>query len=97
AKAAEYFGLARELARRWMEEAADGDHFRLAFDKPGTWSQKYNLIWDRILGLDLFPAELARKEMAFSRKTQNQFGLPLDNRRDYTKLDWIAWTATLTQ
>ncbi|MBE0544608.1 MAG: DUF4965 domain-containing protein, partial [Verrucomicrobia bacterium] len=97
AKAAEYWKLAREFAQRWVKEADDGDHFRLAFDKPGTWSQKYNLIWDRILGLNLFPAEVARKEMDFYLKTQNKYGLPLDNRRDYTKLDWITWTATLTQ
>lgn len=97
AKAAEYWKLAREFAQRWVKEADDGDHFRLAFDKPGTWSQKYNLIWDRILGLNLFPAEVARKEMGFYLKMQNKYGLPLDNRRDYTKLDWITWTATLTQ
>jgi len=97
ARALEYSQFAQECARRWVKEADDGDHFRLAFDQPGTWSQKYNLVWDRILGLNLFSAEVARKEMAFYKKTQNQYGLPLDNRKEYTKLDWITWTATLTQ
>jgi len=96
-KAQEYFKLAREFAARWVKEADDGDHFRLALDRPGTWSQKYNLIWDHILDLKLFPPEVARKEMDYYKKMQNRFGLPLDNRKDYTKLDWITWTATLTQ
>jgi len=97
AKANEYFKLAREFAQRWVKEADDGEKFRLAFDRPGTWSQKYNLMWDRILGLNLFPAEVARKEMDYYKKIQNKYGLPLDNRETYTKLDWITWTATLTQ
>ncbi len=97
AKAAEYHALAKGFAERWVKEAREGDHFRLAFDKPGTWSQKYNLVWDRLLGLGLFPAEVAQTELAYYRKIQNQYGLPLDNRSDYTKLDWILWTATLTR
>ncbi|HTQ50023.1 MAG TPA: DUF4965 domain-containing protein [Candidatus Acidoferrales bacterium] len=97
AQADEYFKLARQFAQRWIAAADDGDHFRLAFDKPGTWSQKYNLVWDRILGLNLFPDSVAEKEMAFYRKMQNQYGLPLDSRKSYTKLDWTTWTATLTQ
>ena len=71
----------KSLALRWVREADDGDHFKLAFDKPGTWSQKYNLVWDRLLDLDLFPAEVAKKEMAFYRRSLHRFGLPLDNRR----------------
>lgn len=97
AKADEYFKLARGFAQRWVQEADDGEKFRLAFDRPGTWSQKYNLIWDRILGLNLFPASVVRKEMDYYKKMQNRYGLPLDNRKQYTKLDWILWTATLTQ
>ena len=96
-EAAEYTTLAREMAGRWAKMAEDGDHYRLAFDKPGTWSQKYNLVWDRLLGLDLFPRDLARKEVAFYLAHQNEYGLPLDNRSAYTKLDWIVWTATLTE
>lgn len=96
-KAEEYFRLARGFAEKWAKEADDGDHYRLAFDRPGTWSQKYNLVWDRLLGLNLFPAEIAEREMAYYRKIQNRYGLPLDGRKGYTKLDWITWTATLTQ
>jgi hypothetical protein len=93
--AARYRKIAEEFAGKWSGLAAEGDHYKLAFDKAGTWSQKYNLVWDQLLGLKLFPAEIARKEIAFYLTRQNQFGLPLDNRRDYTKLDWVVWTATM--
>jgi hypothetical protein len=93
--AAEYSKVAAEMAAQWQTMAIDGDHYKLAFDKPGTWSQKYNLAWDRVLNLNLFPARVRQMEVAFYLKHLNEFGLPLDSRADYTKLDWEIWTATL--
>jgi hypothetical protein len=93
--ATQYEQTAREFAQRWTKMADDGDHFRLAFDHSGTWSQKYNLIWDKLLGLNLFPQAVTRKELSFYATHANEYGLPLDNRAAYTKIDWLAWTATL--
>ena len=94
--AQQYTEAARSMAEKWVKMAADGDHYRLTFDKPGTWSQKYNLVWDRLLDLNIFPAEVAATEMAYYKTIQNRYGLPLDNREDYTKNDWILWSACLT-
>jgi hypothetical protein len=96
-EAKQYRATAEQFAREWVKMAGDGDHFRLAFDRPRTWSQKYNLVWDKLLGLKLFPPEVARKEIAYYKTKLKPYGLPLDNRALYTKTDWEVWTATLTE
>lgn len=90
-------GVAEGFARKWQEEArrAEGRATRLAFDRPDTWSQKYSLVWDRILGLNLFPDGVEREETAFYMTKLNPYGLPLDVRKGYTKLDWSLWSATM--
>lgn len=93
--AEKYTSKAKNMAKNWVKMANDGNHFRLTFDQPGTWSQKYNLVWDKLLNLGIFPNGVAQTEMAYYLTKQNKYGLPLDNRRTYTKSDCIVWTATL--
>jgi hypothetical protein len=45
----------------------------------------------------VFPAEVARKEVAFYKTKLNQFGVPLDVRETYTKIDSSAWIAGLAE
>ncbi len=93
--AKQYRSAAEGMAKQFMPMAADGDHTKLAFDKPGTWSQKYNLVWDTVLGLHLFPASLRESEIKFYLAHNNEYGVPLDSRATYTKLDWELWSDTM--
>ncbi len=92
-----YTDLARADATHWMEAARDGDHYRLAFDRANTWSQKYNLVWDQLLGLNIFPASVAQDEVAYYKHVLQPFGVPLDSRTHLTKTDWSLWSATMAE
>lgn len=95
-KAAEYFEIAKKMAKSWKRRASNGDgSYRLAFDREGTFSMKYNMIWDKFWGTGLFEDELYASEFASNLTRINKFGMPLDNRRTYTKSDWLVWTACL--
>ena len=97
ATADKYLDRAREMAAKWEKDAREGDHYRLAFDRENTWSQKYNMIWDKLWNLNLFPNNAMEREVKYYLTKQNKYGLPLDIRRDYTKSDWIMWTAGMAK
>ena len=91
-----YISMARDMALDWEKRASNGDgSYRLAFDRPGTFSMKYNIVWDKLLGTDIMPKSVIESEVASYRAHVHPYGLPLDNRQPYTKSDWLIWTATL--
>ena len=95
-EAASYFEKARRMARNWPDRAQNEDgSYRLAYDRPGTFSMKYNMVWDRLFESGLFEEKLIRAETQSNIRRFNPYGMPLDNRKNYTKSDWLVWTATL--
>ncbi|TVQ26257.1 MAG: DUF4965 domain-containing protein [Spirochaetaceae bacterium] len=95
--AGRYLDIARRYATTWQEKALDGDHYRLTFDGPGTWSLKYNLVWDRYFGFGLFPDSVVRSELDYYATVTDRYGVPLDSRAPFTKTDWLVWIASLAE
>lgn len=96
ADAEKYMSDAKRMSESWIVRASNGDgSFRLSFDKPGTFSMKYNIIWDKFWGTGFFPCYLLYSELASNKKHFNVYGMPLDNRKSYTKSDWLVWTACM--
>ena len=91
-----YLSLAKDMAADWAKRAANPDgSYRLAFDREGTFSMKYNIVWDKLFGTNIMPRNVIESEVASYHRRAQVFGLPLDNRQPYTKSDWLVWTATL--
>mgnify|MGYP003316047763 FL=1 len=84
------------MASDWAVRASNGDgSYKLAFDRAGTFSMKYNIVWDKLFGTGIMPSCVIESEVASYRRRAHTYGLPLDNRQPYTKSDWLIWTATL--
>ncbi|MBP3468107.1 MAG: DUF4965 domain-containing protein [Lachnospiraceae bacterium] len=93
-----YHRKAVALAESWEQNALeDDDHTVLAYGKNNSWSLKYNLVWDKILGSNLFSDSIFEQETDWYAEKMNAYGVPLDSRNSYTKSDWILWIVAMTQ
>ena len=91
-----YIEIAKEYAKRWEKEASNSVATKLAFDKDDSWSMKYNIVWDRLLDINIFSSKISENETKLYLSKMERYGLPLDSREDYTKFDWLFWTTAMT-
>ena len=68
----------------------------LAYGEKGTFSIKYNILFDKLFGFSLIGQDICEAETSSYIEKANRYGVPLDTREDYTKADWILWAAALT-
>ncbi|WP_319517844.1 glutaminase domain-containing protein [uncultured Martelella sp.] len=95
-EASRYESAARAATADWLAVKHSDEHYPMRFDMPDSWSLKYNLVWDCILKLDLFPMSLATTETQKYRDMSGRYGTPLYSAAKHTKLDWLVWAACLT-
>jgi len=96
-QASTYWVVARDYAAKWQTLSKGEGRTLLAYGQPDTWALKHNLIWDRVLGTNLFPEEVGNMEIAWYLKVQNKYGLPVDNRTDMALIDWTMWSIALAR
>jgi hypothetical protein len=93
----EFRGIAENFATEILAFGNRFSHLPLTWDSgENTFSMKYNLVFDKLLGLGLFPQEFLEREVDYYIDRMNQYGTPLDSRCGYTKSDWQMWCAALT-
>eukprot|EP01116_Phalansterium_solitarium_P005886 TRINITY_DN180_c2_g1_i2.p2 TRINITY_DN180_c2_g1~~TRINITY_DN180_c2_g1_i2.p2 ORF type:complete len:224 (-),score=74.45 TRINITY_DN180_c2_g1_i2:82-753(-) len=96
-EAAKYTAIVNNFSAYWVQNANDGNHSRLQYNLPNSWSLKYNMLFQRVLGFDVFPDAVIQQDLQYYlQNQQNVYGVPLDIRATFTKLDWEFWMAALT-
>ena len=87
----------QSFLKEFNEMFKDVDHLPLSYyGSSDTYSLKYNLAYDTILNTNLFSKELKEKEINYYLSKVNHFSVPLDQRSDLTKTDWILYVCSLT-
>ena len=91
-----YMEIAKRYAKQWETDAkASHGGTRLTFNDSESWSLKYNVVWDELLGYHMFSDDVKKNEIKIYTSKMNRYGVPLDSRADYTKIDWLMWSTCI--
>jgi len=57
---------------------------------------QYNIAYQKFLQLEVFPKSVIDTELNFYRRQLLPYGVPLDVRSGFTKLDWESWVGVMS-
>ncbi|KAF2770000.1 GTA glutaminase A [Teratosphaeria nubilosa] len=96
---ANYTKIAHEYIRLWQTYGIDYNattpHAELNYGNTSSYVLLYNLFGDAELGLDLVPQSVYDMQSKFYPTVFNAYGVPLDTRHTYTKVDWEIFCASI--
>ncbi|CZR55322.1 probable glutaminase GtaA [Phialocephala subalpina] len=99
ADAENYTSIAQNYIDQWqtlgIAHDATPPHTTLAYGMNDTHGLLYNLYGDKLLNLGLVPQSVYDMQSAFYPTVNDEYGVPLDTRHNYTKSDWEMWTAAI--
>ena len=102
---------AKQLIGQWVKLSQNSTftHLLLQYREPANqyspdttkepdtaWSLKYNAYPDKLLGLNLVPDGVLTEEASWDIAQEKPYGIQLDYRNSYTKIDWELFTAGAT-
>ncbi len=93
--AQKYGAIAKDYAEKWHDIYAADGHTVLSQGMKDTFSMKYNIAIDVLLGEGLFDPQMIAREHTYYETVANRYGIPLDSRNTYTKTDWLMWVASM--
>ncbi|PRP86219.1 hypothetical protein PROFUN_05735 [Planoprotostelium fungivorum] len=94
--------VAKSFADHWVSQGFEKDHYKLQYDLPDSYSLQYNLVFQKFLKIETFDKTILENEAKYYFNHHwNRYGAPLSSQTEaqpehFTKLDWLAWSGTLT-
>ncbi|KAG9564933.1 DUF1793-domain-containing protein, partial [Aureobasidium melanogenum] len=96
-----FTSIAHNYITKWQQlgiaKGTNGSlpHTTLAYNMPETHGLLYNLFADTWVGTNLVPRSVYEMQSTFYPTIAMQYGVPLDTRHTYTKLDWEMFVAAI--
>ncbi len=91
----DYMKTAKDYAEKLYALVLEDGTLPFSVGDSDTWSLKYNMVWDKIMGWNLFPEKLYEAEIKKYNEKLTEYGVPLDHRSSLAKTDWMLWASIL--